>query len=60
MNVIKTSTWMAALILGIIGILLYLLEYGAYSLFAYQGLIGFVLLLIGWLLMIIAVRTKGL
>jgi len=60
MNVIKTSTWMAALILGIIGILLYLLEYGAYGFFAYQGLIGFVLLLIAWLLMIIAVRTKGL
>jgi tellurite resistance protein TehA-like permease len=60
MNVIKTSTWIAALILGLLGILLYLLEYGSYAFFAYQGLIGFVLLLIGWLLMIIAVRTKGL
>jgi hypothetical protein len=46
--------------LGLIGILLYLLEYGAYAFFAYQGLIGFVLLLIAWLLMIIAVRTTGL
>ena len=60
MNIIKTSTWYAALILGLIGIILYLLEAFVASYFAYQGLIGFVLLLIGWLLMIIAVKTKGL
>ena len=60
MNVIKTSTWIAALILGLIGILLYLLDTYVATYFAYQALIGFVLLLIGWLLMIIAVRTTGL
>ncbi len=55
---IKTSTWIIALILGLLGILLYLADYMNW--FAGFAFWGFVLLLIGWLLMIIAVRTKGL
>jgi len=58
MNMIKTSTWIVALILGLLGIILWLVDYAGY--FAGLGLWGFILLLIGWLLMIIAVRTKGL
>jgi len=60
MNVIKNSTFYICLILGILGIILYLVDYAALVVFAGLGLIGFVLLLIAWFLFILGVRTTGL
>ena len=60
MNVIKNSTFYVALILGLLGIVLYLVDYAALVVFAGLGLIGFVLLLIAWILFILGVRTTGL
>jgi len=60
MNVIKNSTFWIALILGLLGIVLYLVDYFALFVFAGLGLIGFVLLLIGWFLFILGVKTTGL
>jgi len=60
MNVIKNSTFYICLILGILGIILYLVDYAALVVFVGLGLIGFVLLLIAWFLFILGVRTTGL
>ncbi|MFX1265718.1 MAG: hypothetical protein ACFFH0_10095 [Promethearchaeota archaeon] len=60
MNATKNSTFYVCLILGILGIILYLVDYAALVVFAGLGLIGFVLLLIAWFLFILGVRTTGL
>ena len=59
MNVIKNSTFWIALLLGLIGIIMYLVDYFMF-IFPYMGLIGFVLLLVAWLLFILGVKTTGL
>lgn len=59
MNVVKNSTFYIALLLGLIGIILYLVDFFMF-IFPYMGLIGFILLLVAWLLFILAVRTTGL
>jgi hypothetical protein len=59
MNVIKNSTFWICLILGIVGIILYAVDYVIFV-FPYMGLIGFVLLVIAWFLFVLGVRTTGL
>ena len=60
MNVVKNSTFYMALILGLVGIILYLVDFSAVIIVPFLGLIGFILLLVAWLLFILAVRTTGL
>ncbi len=60
MNVIKNSTFWICLILGVIGILLYLVDYFALLVFAGLGFIGFILVVIAWFLFILGVKTTGL
>lgn len=60
MNVIKNSTFWIALLLGIIGIILYFVDYFMPYIYAYLGVIGVVLLIVAWLLFIIGVKTTGL
>jgi hypothetical protein len=60
MNVIKNSTFYICLILGILGIILYLVDYAALVVIPFLGLIGVVLLIIAWFLFILGVRTTGL
>jgi hypothetical protein len=59
MNVIKNSTFYIALILGIVGIIMYFVDY-ALAIGFYIGLIGVILLIVAWLLFILGVRTTGL
>ena len=59
MNVIKNSTFYIALLLGLVGIILYIVEI-FYPIIPFLGLIGFILLVVAWLLFILAVRTTGL
>jgi membrane-bound ClpP family serine protease len=59
MNVIKNSTFYIALLLGLVGIILYIVEI-FYPIIPYLGLIGFILLVVAWLLFILGVRTTGL
>ncbi len=59
MNVIKNSTFWIALLLGIIGIVLYLVDYFMFIV-PYLGLIGVILLIVAWLLFILGVKTTGL
>lgn len=59
MNVIKNSTFWICLILGIVGIILYAVDYVIFV-FPYMGLIGFVLVVIAWFLFILGVKTTGL
>ena len=58
MNVVKNSTFYIALILGLVGIIMYIAEFFMAGLFL--GLIGFILLVVAWLLFVLAVRTTGL
>ncbi|MHA1964076.1 MAG: hypothetical protein ACXACG_01135 [Candidatus Thorarchaeota archaeon] len=60
MNVIKNSTFYICLILGLVGIILYFVDYFALIVFAGLGLIGFILVVIAWFLFILAVKTTGL
>jgi uncharacterized membrane protein HdeD (DUF308 family) len=60
MNVIKNSTFWIALLLGIIGIILYFVDYFMPGLVMYLGVIGVVLLIVAWLLFILGVKTTGL
>ena len=59
MNVIKNSTFWICLILGIVGIILYAVDYVIFV-FPFMGLIGFVLLVVAWFLFVLGVRTTGL
>ena len=59
MNVIKNSTFWIALLLGIIGIILYFVDYFM-PIVAYLGMIGVILLIVAWLLFILGVKTTGL
>ena len=60
MNVIKNSTFYICLILGLLGIILYFLDYFAVLAGMFLGIIGFLLLVIAWFLFILGVRTTGL
>jgi hypothetical protein len=59
MNVIKNSTFYLALLLGIIGFILYLVDAFVFT-FPYLGLIGVILLFVAWLLFVLGVKTTGL
>ncbi|MFX0067402.1 MAG: hypothetical protein ACFFC7_35215 [Candidatus Hermodarchaeota archaeon] len=59
MNVVKNSTFYISLILGLVWVILYLVDFFMF-IFPYMGLIGFILLLVAWLLFVFAVRTTGL
>ena len=60
MNVIKNSTFYICLILGLLGIILYFLDYFAVLAGMFLGIIGFILVVIAWLLFILGVKTTGL
>ena len=60
MNVIKNSTFYICLIFGLLGIILYFLDYFAVLAGMFLGIIGFILVVIAWLLFILGVKTTGL
>ena len=59
MNVIKNSTFWIALILGIVGIIMYFVDYFM-AIGFHVGVIGVVLLIVAWLLFVLGVKTTGL
>jgi len=60
-NAPKKITFYITLILAILGIIFWLVGFlNVVPAFPYFGLIGFVLLLVAWLLLTLAVSVKGL